>query len=148
MNIEQFLTELDEKAYLNLENTKEITLFSECIEEFVKDYKYNIDLEVLETFSNNLNARTFEELMKKGWFRQTNITSITIPDSITSIGKFAFYSCFSLTSIDIPNSVTSIGDYAFYFCESLKTIYLEKGIKEEIKSKIKKEYPEIEIVEK
>ena len=42
-----------------------------------------------------------------------------IPNSVTSIGKSAFYRCNSLTSVIIPNSVTSIGEYAFYECSGL-----------------------------
>lgn len=42
-----------------------------------------------------------------------NLTSVTIPDSVTSIGGYAFYGCTGLTSITIPDSVTSIGVYAF-----------------------------------
>ena len=54
----------------------------------------------------------------------SSLTSVTIPNSVTSIGNEAFYNCSSLTSITIPNSVTSIGDWAFYNCESLtKTNY-------------------------
>ena len=46
-------------------------------------------------------------------YNNTNITSITIPNSVTSIGDIAFYLCRGLTNVTIPNSVTSIGLYAF-----------------------------------
>ena len=52
----------------------------------------------------------------------TNLTSVTIPDSVTSIGDWAFDDCTSLTSVTIPNSVTSIGGYAFDFCTSLTSV--------------------------
>ena len=51
-----------------------------------------------------------------------------IPESVTSIGKYAFRGCSSLTSIIIPEGVTSIGEYAFYNCSSL-TIYCEASSK-------------------
>jgi len=46
-------------------------------------------------------------------------TSFTIPNSVTSIGNYAFADCTALTSVTIPNSVTSIGDGAFYDCTGL-----------------------------
>jgi len=42
-----------------------------------------------------------------------SVTSIIIPNSVTSIGDYAFYGCLSLNSVTIPNSVTNIGAYAF-----------------------------------
>ena len=52
-----------------------------------------------------------------------SLTSIIIPDSVTNIGYGAFEGCDSLTSITIPESVTSIGDYAFYDCFDLDHVY-------------------------
>ena len=54
----------------------------------------------------------------------TSLTSITFGDNpqLTSIGEEAFHYCSSLTSILIPNSVTSIGEEAFYNCSKLRNI--------------------------
>ena len=46
----------------------------------------------------------------------------TIPDSVTSIGSFAFEGCSNLNSITIPDSITSIGNFAFYGCSGLTSI--------------------------
>ena len=53
----------------------------------------------------------------------TGLTSITIPDSVTSIGIDAFDGCTGLTSITIPDSVTNIGGAAFYGCKGLTDVY-------------------------
>ena len=55
------------------------------------------------------------------------LTSIVIPDSVTSIGPSAFNDCIALTSIAIPVSVTSIGNYAFYGCSGVTSITVEEG---------------------
>ena len=51
-----------------------------------------------------------------------SLTDITIPEGVTSIGVEAFYNCESLTSITLPESVTSIGEGAFYGCSNLTAI--------------------------
>ena len=58
----------------------------------------------------------------------TGLTSITIPDSVTSIGKYAFSGCTGLTSITIPDRVTSIDEGAFYNCRSLTSITIPDGV--------------------
>ena len=58
----------------------------------------------------------------------TGITSIVIPDSVTSIGSSAFSGCKSLAEIDIPDSVTEIGNSAFGYCTSLSKVKLSKNL--------------------
>ena len=53
------------------------------------------------------------------------LVSVTIPDSVTSIGYSTFFYCSSLTSVTIPNSVTSIGDHVFRDCSSLTSVIFE-----------------------
>ena len=57
-----------------------------------------------------------------------NLTSITIPSSVTSFGHNAFYNCTSLTSVTIPNGVTSIGGSAFNTCSALASITIPNGV--------------------
>ncbi len=58
-------------------------------------------------------------------FRDSHINELYIPESITSIGKYAFYRCYNLSSVTIPSSVTSIGDCAFAGCTNLTTVKVE-----------------------
>lgn len=52
----------------------------------------------------------------------TGLTSVTIPNSVTSIGYGAFYQCSGLTSVNIPEDVTSIGEDAFSGCSGLTSL--------------------------
>lgn len=56
------------------------------------------------------------------------LTSVTIPKSVTAIGEDAFSLCVSLTDVPIPNSVTSIGQGAFSFCYSLYTLTIPNSV--------------------
>ena len=61
-------------------------------------------------------------------FRNQEIESYIIPDSVTSIGDGAFWCCSSLSSLFIPNSVNSIGDGAFEGCSSLSSLVIPDSV--------------------
>ena len=58
----------------------------------------------------------------------TGLTSVTIPDSVTSIGSRAFSGCSGLTSVTIPDSVTSIGWSAFDGCNGLTSVTIPDSV--------------------
>ena len=58
----------------------------------------------------------------------TSLTSITLPEGLTSVGEYAFYNCAGLTSITLPEGLTSIGEYAFSNCDKLTSITLPEGL--------------------
>ncbi len=58
----------------------------------------------------------------------SGLTSVTIPNSVTSIGGSAFWCCSGLTSVTIGNSVTSIGDYAFSYCSGLTSVTIGNSV--------------------
>ena len=62
-------------------------------------------------------------------FKRTDIVSISLPNTCTSIGNYAFYYCKKLQSINIPEGVTSIKSYAFSNCTSLTHINIPEGVK-------------------
>ena len=61
-------------------------------------------------------------------FSSFYLTSITLPESLTSIGAYAFYNSGGLTSITLPANVTSIGSGAFWFCSGLTSITLPDSV--------------------
>ena len=51
-----------------------------------------------------------------------------VPNTVTTIGQSAFYSCNSLTGVTIGDSVTAIGDFAFYFCSSIESVIIGNSV--------------------
>ena len=58
----------------------------------------------------------------------SGLTSVTIPNSVESIGNYAFSGCSGLTSVIIPNNVTSIGEYTFSSCSGLTSVTIGDGV--------------------
>ncbi len=61
-------------------------------------------------------------------FRNCDVTSIQIPDSVTAIGNSAFYQCKKLENINIPSKITALRKNMFYHCRSLKNITLPSNL--------------------
>ena len=68
------------------------------------------------------------EIYKYAFYGNTALTSVVIPDFVTSISDYTFYNCTGLTSVTIPDSVTSIGDGAFSGCTGLTSITIPDGV--------------------
>ena len=62
-------------------------------------------------------------------FKYSRLASITIPDSVTSIGSCAFYFCTNLRSVTIPDNGTKIYRRAFFNCTSLKSVTIPASVK-------------------
>ena len=58
----------------------------------------------------------------------TNLTSVTLPESLTTLGDRAFYTCKSLKTIKIPSGVTAIPDCCFNHCLSLESVTIPEGV--------------------
>lgn len=76
---------------------------------------------------DNIDGKKVTSIGEGAFENCSSLTSIRIPDSITSIGNYAFYFT-SLTDITIPDSVTSIGFWAFAGCKNLTNIKIPKNV--------------------
>ena len=91
---------------------------------------------LIETASNTLlvgsNNSTIPNSVSSigsyAFYNCKGLKSINIPNNVSLIGSSAFYGCNGLTSITIPNSVTSIGTYAFYGCIGLSSVTLSSSL--------------------
>ena len=81
---------------------------------------------VTSLYNTNGNRRNI--FAKSDYTSDRKIKKITIPDSVTSIGSYAFYYCTALINVIIPDSVTSIGSYAFYYCTSLMNVTIPDSV--------------------
>ena len=82
-------------------------------------------------FSNaSANPLTWAEhlYLKHYNFTKKEIVDLVIPNSVTSIGNYAFCDCSGLTSVTIPNSVTSIGNDAFHDCSGLTSVTIGNSV--------------------
>jgi hypothetical protein len=90
-------------------------------------HQYKGDIVIPETITYEGKEYTVTAIGESAFF-QRNITSITFPNSITSIGRAAFYCCSLLDSVALPEKVTVIGDMLFANCTSLRRVVIPEGL--------------------
>ena len=90
---------------------------------------YSGDIVIPAVVNYEGNNYDVTSIMSYAFDKCSELTAITIPNSVTSIGYSAFYECRSLISLTIPNSVTSIGGCAFYYCSSITTVNISNIVK-------------------
>ncbi len=140
------VTTIGEEAFSNCESLTSITLpngvttigeeaFSNCYSLTNVYYEGTIEDWCNITFYTSFYNKNSNPMSQASHFYMLNsnnkyeeVTSIEIPDTVTSIGNYQFYGFNNVISITLPNSVTTIGDYAFYNCKSLTSITIPSGV--------------------
>src|SRR6185503_8966969 len=80
------------------------------------------------TIPNTITGLPVRIIGASAFQNKANVTSVTIPNSVTAIEYFAFNSCTSLTNVTIPNSVISLDVAAFWRCTSLASVTLPASV--------------------
>ena len=115
--IPESVTSIGSSAFTNLES---VTLnsptilseggFADKFGDYVTEYIINTDAEEIKDYA---------------FYKNMNLRTVVLPETLTTIGEGAFEECVSLDSITIPANVTEIKDYAFSNCTALKYIACE-----------------------
>ena len=106
------------------------------------DYKYEIISEEQKTckiskytggggdieIPSTIDGYTVTEIGDQA-FSSSDVANVTLPETLTIIGKYAFYGCDYIDSIKIPDNVHTIKSGAFYECDYLTDIKLPSGLK-------------------
>ncbi len=139
-----------ERAAFSVSEFEELTI-PETLEEISEHAFYNVTIETLNYnavncklkpigsqpdfdespfFTNvySVNIGDKVESLPDFFLAQTPIESVTVPESVKSIGNQAFYSCRKLTELNLPDTLQVIGSYAFSYCKSLTELTIPRDL--------------------
>ena len=132
IEIPNSVTSIGYSAFYNCTGLTSITLpfIGNGSDETRFGYIFGTDNKYVPTSLKKVIITGGKSIGSSAFYDCTSLTSIEIPNSVTSIGDSAFRGCTSLTNIEIPNSVTSIEYYAFIGCTSLTNVYYNGTIED------------------
>lgn len=90
---------------------------------------YSGDIVIPDSVSYEGTNYAITTIMPQTFKNCNQLTSVTLPNTLTFIGMYAFSGCSKLASIKFPDSLTEIGSYAFYNCVGLKSIHIPANVK-------------------
>ena len=115
--------------YYNLDTTNKtatVTFMGEDHKSYYGEYAGSITIPA--SFIHNSGIYRVISIDDWAFYNCDGLTSVDVPDSVTSIGNSAFSDCSGLTEVIIPTSVTSIGDKAFFDCNGLTSVTMGDNV--------------------
>ena len=135
INIPDSVTSIGNYAFSYCDSLTSVTIGNSVTSIAESAFFYCISLTSIEVDENNTKYKSIDgDLYNKDgtvliqYAKGKSNPPFEIPNSVTSIGQYAFYCCFRLTNVIIPDSVTSIGDEAFGGCISLTSINIPDSV--------------------
>ena len=134
VSIPASVTSIEDCAFYNCSNLSNVTVASAnknyCTADGLLYDKNKTKILLCPVSKTSVSLpSTVKSIGKYAFMDCSKLTSVTLPNNLTSIGSYAFFRCTSLTSISLPDSVTEFGGYTFANNTSLKTVKLPSTLK-------------------
>lgn len=117
-----------QRLYFNIIGENEVEVTSQNTSSPYYSTAPTGDMVIPNSVTNGGNTYTVTRIGDYAFISCTDLTSVTIANSVVRIGSHAFMLCEGLTSVSIPNSVTSIGNWAFANCEGLISVVIPNSV--------------------